>query len=761
MALLFDLPDIKGKDNLIMEKARGRKQGTSKASGNLLSQIKLAVDTVNHELGRYKDEYLVIRDKTSLSKYIDKVIENGIIAIDTETTGLNPMLDKLVGVCLYTPTEKACYIPINHVNYITAGRIPEQLTAQDIKEEFERLNIAQTKILMFNAVFDIRMLKNQADVILTAYWDGYIAARLLNENEPENNLKYLYTKYCGDGDVKEHYSFDSLFSGISFDRVPISTAYLYAARDAIITYELYKFQEPFLTAESEECISRELQGPAWIFKNVEMPLVNVIVEMEDAGISFDKELAKELSVKYNNQLQEKTKEFYTECEKYVGDISEYNVRNPNKLDILININSPTQLAILLYDIIGIEAVDKEASRGTGEEILLRIKHPLVKIILDYREIEKLLSTYIDKMAKIVNPKTGRIHCKFNQLGADTGRMSSSEPNMQNIPAKNKEIRKMFTASEGYVLLSSDYSAQEPRLTAHMSKDVKMIDAYKKDKDLYVEIASIAYNLPYDECKEFREDGTKNPDGKKRRGTAKVIVLGVCYGKGVKAIAEDLGITVEKAQEIYDKIMMEFPGLKQFMIDSENMAREKGYVDTVWGRKRRLPNMQLPEYEFTINLTVKGAKVDPLCFEEAIENLDISEDVKLMYLKKLRSCRSRRDKEFIKKDAAEKGVIIKDNGGYIAEARRQCVNSRIQGSAADQTKLAMILISKDKQMRIWGFKLLLQVHDELIGECPEENAKQVSERFSALMVEAAKDLSVPSKCDVEISKRWYGASLEVA
>jgi len=141
--------------------------------------------------------------------------------------------------------------------------------------------------------------------------------------------------------------------------------------------------------------------------------------------------------------------------------------------------------------------------------------------------------------------------------------------------------------------------------------------------------------------------------------------------------------------------------------------------------------------------------------------EVPENIVLMYIKKLRTCRTRFEKQSIKNQAKDKGIIIKDNGGYIAEARRQCVNSRIQGSAADQTKLAMILIGNDKQLKDLGFRLLLQVHDELIGECPEENAKEVSERFSALMVEAAKDLKVPSKCDVEISKRWYGASLEVA
>ena len=333
--------------------------------------------------------------------------------------------------------------------------------------------------------------------------------------------------------------------------------------------------------------------------------------------------------------------------------------------------------------------------------------------------------------------------------------------MQNIPSHNNDIRKMFKATDGYVLLSSDYSAQEPRLTAHMSQDEKMIQAYKDGKDLYVEIASIAYGLPYSECQEFRPDGTRNPEGKERRGAAKAIVLGVCYGKGVAAIADDLGISKKKAQEIYDKIMISFPGLKRFMDDSEEMAREKGFVTTVWGRKRRLPNMQLEPYEFSF---VGGIRrdFDPLFDDEDLEDSpnEISEEIKKKYIKLMSKAYGRKEKEIVRARAKEEGILIKDNGGYIAEATRQCVNSRIQGSAADMTKKAMILIGNDEKMKELGFRLLLPVHDELIGEAPRENAKEAGERLSYLMIEAAKDLSVPSKCDVEITERWYGEPLEL-
>jgi DNA polymerase I-like protein with 3'-5' exonuclease and polymerase domains len=199
-----------------------------------------------------------------------------------------------------------------------------------------------------------------------------------------------------------------------------------------------------------------------------------------------------------------------------------------------------------------------------------------------------------------------------------------------------------------------------------------------------------------------------------------------------------------------------------MEDSENMARDLGFVTTVWGRKRRLPNMQLPLYEFSY---IDGVPkdFDPLFddeeeFEDGV--LEVDEETKQRYLNQLSRIYSWKEKENIKARAKEQGILIKDNGGYIAEATRQCVNSRIQGSAADQTKLAMILVGNDQRLKDLRFKLLLAVHDELIGECPKENAKEVTERFAHLMVEAAKDLSVPSKCDVEITERWYGEPLEI-
>lgn len=769
MSGLFNLPPraTRAGDSLLAKKASKKNRATAgisikgKGGGGLLERISTINAMVNKVLGKYQDRYEVIRDEESFEKYIDEAIKVGYIAIDTETNSLDPITCTLAGLCLYVPGTKAVYVPLHHMSYVTGIEIENQVPDEFADNQMARIKEAGVKVIMFNAKFDIRVIKNQLGTELTAYWDGYLAARLLNENEPENNLKALHKKYCmrGEGDA---FGFESLFKGIPFTHIPINTGYLYAARDAEITFELFEFQRPFLTEDDPVCIERDLTGPAFVFNHIEMPLINIVAEMEDTGVAFDFEYAESLSKKYNQKLEEAKEKFYRLCDDFGKDLDDYRERKgaANKLEYPINISSASQLAIMLYDILKIKPVDKDKPRGTGEEILQKIDHPVAKAISEYRSISKLLSTYIEKMPAIANPKTRRIHASFNQIGADTGRFSSSDPNMQNIPSHNNEIRKMFRASDGYVLLSSDYSAQEPRITAHMSKDEKMIKAYRDGKDLYVEIASIAYNLPYDECKEFRADGTKNPKGKERRNAAKAIVLGICYGKGVAAIGEDLGVSKKKAQEIYDKVMVSFPGLRQFMEDSENMARDLGYVTTIWGRKRRLPNMQLPPYEFSY---IDGVPkdFDPLFddeeeFEDGV--IEVDEETKQRYLKQLNRTYSWKEKENIKARAKEQGILIKDNGGYIAEATRQCVNSRIQGSAADQTKLAMIAVGNDKKLKDLGFRLLLAVHDELIGECPKENAKEVAERFSQLMVEAAKDLSVPSKCDVEITERWYGEPL---
>lgn len=765
---LFNIPNRPNKADTVSlakkSKTTKKTQTTIKGGSSLIDKIASINALCESKLGKYKDRYAVIRTEEELHDYIDECIKNKVIAIDTETTGLDPIMDNIAGLCLYTPGKKGVYIPINHISYITGNRVDNQLTEEQVGKELQRVVDACIDVIMFNAGFDIRVCRNQLNVYLDCTFDCYLAARCLNENEPSNQLKVLHNKYClnGEGDA---WTFGDLFKGVPFTNVPINSAYLYAARDPEITYELYEYQKQFLDINNEKCIQYGLQGVANVFNNIEMPCVKVVADMEDNGVTFDFDKQQELSLKYNKLLEENKIKCYELINEYSDKIEEYKIRNINhKLDNPINIGSPTQLAILLYDILKIEPPDSKSPRGTGEAILSKIDLPICKAILEYRELDKLIGTYIDKLATCVNPKDGKIHCKFNQYGADTGRFSSSDPNLQNIPSKNHDIRKMFKASDGYVLMSSDFSQQEPKALAAMcakAGDTQLLDTFIAGKDLYSEIASVSFGYSYEDCKEFNPDGTTNKEGKERRTHAKSILLGILYGRGIDSIAEQLKCSKEKAQLIKDKVFKGFPAIRDFERNSIEMAEDLGYVDTVCGRKRRLVDMQLPEYEFTYTDKKVSQNADLLDFdnEQELSN-EVPDYIQDKYIRQLRNARFGQKRQIIQK-ALEEGIKIKDNGGFIAQATRQCVNSRIQGSAADLTKLAMIKLNNNEELKKLGFRMLIPVHDEIIAECPKETVKECSKLLADTMCAAAEEiLNMPISCDVSLTACWYGEEIKL-
>lgn len=767
-----------------------------RGGNDLISRINQIKASVEMNLGKYRDKYQVIRNEEILHDFITECIGNQYISIDTETDGLDPLQNLLAGICPSTYGQKGSYIPINHRSYITGLKSKDQLSEEFVLSEFKRLLEKKPEIDMFNAKFDIRFLRafGLSDIYCT--WDGYLASRILNENEEHKNLKWLHFKYCCQDDY-DYYAelirqnkldeaqdfvnknvnrYENLFKGIPFTYIPPDIGYLYAANDPVITTELCDYQRKYLTDKTDR---QDIKDIYWVFKNIEMPCVKVTADIEDNGILFDSEYAKVLSEQYSNLLKEREEKFYRLCDDFGEYLDKYRERQGanNKLEYPINISSSSQIAIMLYDVLNLTCPDKKNPRATDEKALSKINHPIAKAILDYRETKKLLNTYIDKLPDCVNPNDGRIHCNFNQYGADTGRFSSSDPNLQNIPSHNKDIRKMFVASPGYVLMSSDYSQQEPKVMTQMCQDPKMLDAYNHDKDLYAEIASLSFNKPYADCLEFYldEKGKKtdktNKEGKERRSQAKSILLGVLYGRGVSSIAEQLFGTpkdddekkkfAKRAQTIKDSVFKGFPAIPQFEQDSLTMAYNLGYVTTLWGRKRRLPDLQLDEFEFKWK---NGAppQDDLLDFTDTGESEMDEVPARRVnyYLKKLKGIWGS-DKRMIFEEAAEEGIKIIDNGAKIADAQRQCVNARIQGSAADMSKLAMILVGNDERLKELGFRLLIPVHDELIAECPEENAKECSERFAMLMSKAAGEkLQIPIKCDVEITKQWYGEAINV-
>ena len=781
MAGFFDLPSSRAttkKDQQLLKKVSNPvSKGTSvtlKGSTKLVDRINAITSFVKSKFAGKEDSLILITEESQLSEYIDKCIKNNVISIDTETTGLDPILDQIVGICIYTPGLKAAYIPINHISYVTEIKCANQLDVSIIREQFQRLVDYCVKTIWFNAPFDIRFLIHGIGVRFTPYFDTSIASKCLNSAEPEGSrsLKALHKKYCW-GNRGEALTFGKLFDDMPFNLIPINVAYLYAASDAIYTYELYEFQVQYLEPDGQFYESHDMQKLSDLFFNIEMKSMPTFIEMEENGVAMDYEHAEKIKKEYHELSDRMQKNLEEVCKPYEDMFADYRRRHPScRLTDPINYTSPVQIAIILYDILQVEPPDKKNPRGTGVDILEKIDHPLCKAILDARSFNKVLSTYIDKLpdeAKRYPDK--RIHCKFNQYGADTGRVSSNSPNLQNIPSNpfvlsdgtkidsGHDVRQLFRASPGCILMSCDYSGQEVRLTAHLSEDVKLIDAYNHGRDPYSEIASLAYNVPYEECCEHRPDGTFNADGKARRGEAKKIVLGILYGRGIPSIAEQLGKSTQEAQKIYDKVLAKFEGLAKFIQESEDMAREKGYVTTVWGRRRQLRDMQLPYFEFKYKDGV-SPDFDPL-FDDVSEYSDeVPIDIVEELTKRLLSCRGYRQKEQIKEQIRNKGISIKDNTSFIAQAQRQCVNARVQGSAADLTKLAQIELYNNEELKSLGFKMLIPVHDEIIAECPVENAKRCAELMSYCMRHAGKDLCVPLSCDVELFYNWYGESVDV-
>lgn len=426
-------------DKSLVKKSKSNVSRSSVKGGgnNIVSRIKAIIQVANQKLANHIDDYEIITDSERLRQYINEARMNDILALDTETTGLNPITDKIVGLCLYTPGQKACYIPINHKSYITLQRIENQLSETDVAKELE---LFDGKYVFHNAKFDIRVCRHSLGVSLEPYWDTLLASKCIQE-KGSHALKDLHLAMCDSKDT-ESLTFDSLFNGVTFDNIPISTAVLYAAGDPLKTFELYEKQKEMFG-------SGEYDGPYNVFRHIEMPLITTVCDMEDRGICLDNDVVKYLQDKYHKIHNDRLNDVNKALSMYDELVNNYITSHPGtKIKLPVNVNSPQQLAILFYDILKLESPDRKSPRGTGSDILNEFakgNHKnLCEAILALRNVEKLLSTYIDKIPSVVLDD-GKVHCSYNQYGADTGRFSSSEPNMQNIPSHNKEIRKMFSA----------------------------------------------------------------------------------------------------------------------------------------------------------------------------------------------------------------------------------------------------------------------------------------------------------------------------
>ena len=729
---------------------------------SVVDKLSLIYEEVDRILGKYKKNTIVIRDKNSLIEYINKAIDNNIISIDTETNNsLDTMNCKLMGACIYTPNMKNAYIPINHTN-LKGEKLDNQLTEFDIYEQFSRLN--GIDIIMHNAKFDYKVLLNTTGYSCDFTWDTMIGAKLLNENESAK-LKDQYIQKIDS--EQEKYDIEYLFKDIEYAKVDPEVFALYAATDPYITYKLYEYQrKEFSKVENKDIYN--------LFLNIEMPIIKVVANMELRGIEIDLGYAKKISNIYHKKLDDlqiKIDEELVNLKPIIDkwrlskDANEkpkannakgFGKSKAEKLSDPIELSSPTQMAILLYDILEVGIVDKNNPRGTGAEILKKLKDKvkICDLLLEKRGIDILINTFIDKIPQLVDSNTGRLHANFNTYGADTGRFSSSDPNLQNIPSHSKDIRLMFRAKKDYCIVGADFSAQEPRSLASFSNDRAMLEAYEEDKDLYAIIGSKCFKNNYEDNLEFNPiTGVLQPEGKERRNKSKTIQLAISYSMGSKALAEKINVSTVEAQNIINDFYKGFPGVKKFTDDSQKMLKELGYVTDMWGRRRHLPNATLKPYEVSYRVL---QDFNPLLGSSGVNDSNNKDKILASkFEKELCNTKFKKDTYKIIKEAQSVGFTVKDNTGLINRAMRQCLNARIQSTAASMTKRAMILIDKDEYLNNLGFKLLITVHDEIFGECPRENSKLVADRVSELMVAAAKEkCSCKFKCDSYIVSAWY-------
>lgn len=448
-----------------------------------------------------------------------------------------------------------------------------------------------------------------------------------------------------------------------------------------MTYKLWEWQYSILDTEFAE--SKDL------FLNIENPLSYYVAEMQRTGVVYDKEASDELSKELYEAQAEKEKVVYSEIAKYQQQIDEYKLTHPkNPLENPINLKSEKQLSVLFYEIIGYKTKE---GKGTGKEILKEINTPLTKAILELRTLTKLIDAFIVSLPGFIEPTTGRIHTNLNQDGTETGRFSSSKPNLQQIPARNpigKRIRQLFKASPGYVMMSSDFSQQEPRVLCHLCGDEHLKKSYEEGRDIYAEMASKAFHTTYEDCREFYvdENGNKiigedgepieNVEGHKRRSRIKGVLLGLLYGESTATMAEGAGISTEEAQQIIDDFFRAYPKIQAYINEQQALAKKRGYTLTLWGRKRVIPRIQDEEFEFSYN---ENRKVDfnPMFWSDEKASEEVKPEVKEFYKKKLEKASFNQRMKIIE-NAKLAGIDIKDNRKYIAEANRKVVNSIVQG-----------------------------------------------------------------------------------
>jgi len=508
---------------------------------------------VDTEFNNQKN-YMLIQNTTDLKKWINQIKKEKLFSIDTETTSLEVMNAKLVGISISLKKGEAAYIPVNHMGAAENEQINEDEVIDLFKPILEDGSI--TKIGQ-NIKYDAHIFLNLGIKMHGINEDTMLMSYVINSNE-SHGMNKLSQKYLGHDCIPYESLVGSGVKQLSFDQININDALDYAAEDADVTFQLYHVLKDQLKKEKKLLA---------IYEKFEIPSMKTLIEIERNGVLIDASLLNQQSQKIGEEL--------------------INIEN-KAFELAgqpFNLASPKQLREILFEKLQIKPLKKTptGTPSTSEEVLQELAkdYPLPKILLEYRTLAKLKSTYTDKLPLMINQSTGRIHTSYNQAVAVTGRLASSDPNLQNIPIKSPEgrkIREAFIAKPDFSILSADYSQIELRILAHLSKDSGLIQAFKDNKDIHTITASEIFNTKIEKITS------------EQRRYAKIINFGLIYGMGAFGLAKNLNITRGDAQNYIQEYFNKYPTVLQYMEESKQFAREHGYVETYFGRRLWLPEI---------------------------------------------------------------------------------------------------------------------------------------------------------------------------
>ena len=651
LIMLYEQLDMKASLRELRQQGDAGQFDSNDSNKNLTT---LAVDNEkNNTVQTNSGTYQTIYTETELDDWIIRLDAAQLVSVDTETTSLNPMQAKLVGISFCIESHYAAYLPLMH-NY--AG-VPQQLSIDVVLNKLRPWleNAAKPKLGQ-NLKYDKHVFANHGIQLKGIVHDTLLQSYVLESHRPHNMdsmaLRHLDIKTLSYDDVT-----GKGVNRIGFDEVAIDTATQYAAEDADVTLRLHQFLYPRIKSDNRL---------DYIYREIEIPILDVLFEIECNGVLLDCKLLQKQSYELGGKLQALEQQAYS----IAGQP--------------FNLNSPKQIQEILFNQLKLPIIKKTPTGvpSTNEDVLqqLALDYPLPKLLLDYRSLAKLKSTYTDKLPLMIDRNTGRVHTNYAQAVAVTGRLASSDPNLQNIPIRTSEgrrIREAFIAPPGYRIISADYSQIELRIMAHISQDEGLLKAFAAGEDIHRATAAEVFGIALDQV-----------DQEQRR-YAKVINFGLIYGMSEFGLAAQLGIERSAARAYMERYFARYPGVEKYMQLTREKARQLGYVETVLGRRLWLPE------------------------------------------------------------------INNANGNRRQGAERAAINAPMQGTAADIIKLAMIAVRDWLKKEKLRSKLIMQVHDELVLEVPDDEIALMKSTLHKYMSNILQ-LDVPLLIEVGVGDTWEQA-----